>query len=293
MNAHKGEEKLVFSAKDGRHFKKCRKLLSIVFGIFAVLFLALTIAALIRREWGGAVGFAVLLALAIALFLFAFFGEKIFSVLGRKRIEFYSDRVVFLHEQAWAWPSMQARYEDIRGACINKADEVGDHVRIRTHWGDRDADTLCVYCKGGEYILFGIEKWGEQNSRRILDEILRRADVPESQPEEGEYGGGSKIAAAGFAALGVEEEPQEDDPAENRFDIEAIVGCMLYTENGVNVGKVVRVLPAETDLYIVERDGKEVQLSAEEGLILDIDAEKKKMIVDADIFAKIDKRNIP
>ena len=192
------------------------------------------------------------------------------------RIEFYSDRVIFWHEQAWAWPKMEARYEDIRGACINKGNEVGDHVEARIEGGGtREVDTLCVYCKKGEYILFGIHKWGEEYSRRILDEILRRADAPESEPEEGEYGGGSRIAEEGFAELGVEEEPlPEDNPEENRFDIEAIVGCELYTKNGVRLGKIVQVLPAETDIYIVARDGKEMRLPAEEGIILDMDVER-------------------
>ena len=200
------------------------------------------------------------------------------------RIEFYPDRVVFWHEQAWAWPKMEARYEDIRGVCINKGNEVGDHVEARIEGGGtREVDTLCVYCKKGEYILFGIHKWGEEYSRRILDEILRRADAPESEPEEGEYGGGSRIAEEGFAELGVEEEPlPEDNPEENRFDIEAIVGCELYTKNGVRLGKIVQVLPAETDIYIVARDGKEMRLPAEEGIILDMDVERKRMTVDAE-----------
>ena len=273
MKEQKGEEKLVFSL-----WPKYKKRCNIFFGIYCGLCFAFMVAALCGMAWIAAGIAGAMGVLFVAVWLLLRYGW------AAHRIEFYSDRVIFWHEQAWAWPKMEARYEDIRGACINKANEVGDHVEARIEGGGtREVDTLCVYCKKGEYILFGIHKWGEEYSRRILDEILRRADAPESEPEEGEYGGGSRIAEEGFAELGVEEEPlPEDNPEENRFDIEAIVGCELYTKNGVRLGKIVQVLPAETDIYIVARDGKEMRLPAEEGVILDMDVERKRMTVDAE-----------
>lgn len=273
MKENKGEEKLVFSL-----WPKYKKRCNIFFGIYCGLCFAFMVAALCGMAWIAAGIAGAMGVLFVAVWLLLRYGW------AAHRIEFYSDRVIFWHEQAWAWPKMEARYEDIRGACINKANEVGDHVEARIEGGGtREVDTLCVYCKKGEYILFGIHKWGEEYSRRILDEILRRADAPESEPEEGEYGGGSRIAEEGFAELGVEEEPlPEDNPEENRFDIEAIVGCELYTKNGVRLGKIVQVLPAETDIYIVARDGKEMRLPAEEGIILDMNVERKRMTVDAE-----------
>ena len=273
MKEQKGEEKLVFSL-----WPKYKKRCNIFFGIYCGLCFAFMVAALCGMAWIAAGIAGAMGVLFVAVWLLLRYGW------AAHRIEFYPDRVIFWHEQAWAWPKMETRYEDIRGACINKANEVGDHVEARIEGGKtREVDTLCVYCKKGEYILFGIHKWGEEYSRRILDEILRRADAPESEPEEGEYGGGSRIAEEGFAELGVEEEPlPEDNPEENRFDIEAIVGCELYTKNGVRLGKIVQVLPAETDIYIVARDGKEMRLPAEEGVILDMDVERKRMTVDAE-----------
>lgn len=273
MKEQKGEEKLVFSL-----WPKYKKRCNIFFGIYCGLCFAFMVAALCGMAWIAAGIAGAMGVLFVAVWLMLRYGWS------ARRIEFYPDRVVFWHEQAWAWPKMEARYEDIRGVCINKGNEVGDHVEARIEGGGtREVDTLCVYCKKGEYILFGIHKWGEEYSRRILDEILRRADAPESEPEEGEYGGGSRIAEEGFAELGVEEEPlPEDNPEENRFDIEAIVGCELYTKNGVRLGKIVQVLPAETDIYIVARDGKEMRLPAEEGIILDMDVERKRMTVDAE-----------
>lgn len=273
MKENKGEEKLVFSL-----WPKYKKRCNIFFGIYCGLCFAFMVAALCGMAWIAAGIAGAMGVLFVAVWLLLRYGW------AAHRIEFYPDRVVFWHEQAWAWPKMEARYEDIRGACINKGNEVGDHVEARIEGGGtREVDTLCVYCKKGEYILFGIHKWGEEYSRRILDEILRRADAPESEPQEGEYGGGSRIAEEGFAELGVEEESQpEDNPEENRFDIEAIVGCELYTTNGVRLGKIVQVLPAETDIYIVARDGKEMRLPAEEGIILDMNVERKRMTVDAE-----------
>mgnify|MGYP005774890247 FL=1 len=270
---NKGEEKLVFSL-----WPKYKKRCNIFFGIYCGLCFAFVVAALCGMAWIAAGIAGAMGVLFVAVWLMLRYGWS------ARRIEFYPDRVVFWHEQAWAWPKMEARYEDIRGVCINKGNEVGDHVEARIEGGGtREVDTLCVYCKKGEYILFGIHKWGEEYSRRILDEILRRADAPESEPEEGEYGGGSRIAEEGFAELGVEEELlPEDNPEENRFDIEAIVGCELYTKNGVRLGKIVQVLPAKTDIYIVARDGKEMRLPAEEGIILDMNVERKRMTVDAE-----------
>lgn len=272
MKANKGEGKLVFSL-----WPKYKKRCNIFFGIYCGLCFAFMVAALCGMAWIAAGIAGAMGVLFVAVWLMLRYGWS------ARRIEFYSDRVVFWHEQAWAWPKMEARYEDIRGACINKAGEAGDHVKARSRYVEFDVDTLCVYCKKGEYILFGIHKWGKEYSRRILDEILRRADAPEGEPEEGEYGGGSRIAEEGFAELGVEEEPlPEDNPEENRFDIEAIVECELYTENGVRLGKIVQVLPAETDIYIVARGGKKMRLLAEEGVILDMDVERKRMTVDAE-----------
>lgn len=272
MKRDKGEAKLVFSL-----WPKYKKRCIIFFGIYFVFLFAITLVGLCVAEWAMAIAGGGLGVLVVLIWLCRRWATR--------RIEFYSDRVVFWHERSWAWPKMETRYEDIRDACINKAGEYGDHVKTWSRYVEFDVDTLCVYCKNGEYILFGLYRWGQEYSRRVLDEILRRADVQESEPEEGEYGGGSEAAKAGFAELGVEEEEQPaDDPEENRFDIEANVGCELYTENGVRVGKIVQVLPAETDIYIVERNGKEMQLPAEEGVFLDMDAERKRMTVDADQF---------
>lgn len=274
MKAKQGEEKLEFSL-----WPKYKKLCNILFGIFCGICFAFTVAALCWKEWVTAGVFGALGALFVAVWQMLRYG------LVRRRIAFYPDRVVFWHERAWAWPSMEARYEDIRGACINKADEVGDHVTVKGRLFDFEVDTLCVYCKRGEYILFGLHGWSEKNSRRILDEILRRANAPESAPEKGEYGSGSEQAKRGFAELGAEEEPRPvDDPEKDRFDIAAIIGCELCTAKGVRVGKIVRVVPATTDIYIVERRGREMQLPAEEGVILGMDVEKKRMTVDADKF---------
>lgn len=284
MKEREGEEKLVFSAIDG-NLKRYRKVLLIGSGIVGAAFLCLAGVAVISAEWAAVIAFLAVAVIAATFFALACFFDRIAAFPAWKRIEFYDDRIVFWHERAWAWPKMEARYADIRGACINKANEYGDHVKARGRSVEFDVDTLCVYCKRGEYILFGIDQWGEAYSRRILDEILRRADAPESEPEEGEYGGGSQIAEEGFAELGVEEEPlPADDPEEGRFDIEAIVGCELYTESGVHVGKIVRVVPAKTDLYIVERDGREVRLPAEEGVVLGMDVAEKRMTVAAEKF---------
>lgn len=263
MKENKGEEKLVFSL-----WKKWKIVYNLIFGIIFCFFIFTAVLAIIAKS-GEILLDCVLVLIFVGLLWFIIYRRK-----SRKRIELYVNRVEFWREKKWAWPKMEARYEDIRGACINKAGEAGDHVKARSRYVEFDVDTLCVYCEKGEYILFGLKRWGEEYSRRILDEILRRADAPE---------GFAELGVEENMLFGVEEEPQpEDNPEENRFDIKAIVGCELYTKNGVRLGKIVQVLSAETDIYIVARDGKEMRLPAEEGIILDMDVERKRMTVDAE-----------
>lgn len=201
------EDKKVYSAWDGKK-QKHKKALFVCWAVFCALFLIAAIVRLCTREWTGAGIFFVLSAVWLGL---GFLARR---VPVSRRVELLKDRVVFYGEPSWPKLVREARYEDIVGACINAADEYGDHVR-GGRW-ERDLDTLCVYCKDGEYILYGIHGWDEAYARQLLEEILARAGVSESEPEEGEYGAESAAAKEGFAALGVEEE--ETDGSEQLFE---------------------------------------------------------------------------
>lgn len=67
-----------------------------------------------------------------------------------------------------------------------------------------------------------------------------------------------------------------DAPAlpEGRFYIADVIGCRVVLEGGAEVGKVVSVTPARTDIYEVEKlDGSHLTFPAAEGVIEDIDVE--------------------
>lgn len=196
------EEKKIYSAWANQK-QKHKKVLLVFWLIFCALLLIAAVVCLCTKEWTGAGIFFVLLAVYIGL---GFLARR---VPVSRRVELLKDRAVFFGEPSWPKPVREARYEDIVGACINAADEYGDHVR-GGKW-ERDLDTLCVYCKDGEYILYGIHGWDKAYARHLLEEILARAGVPESEPERGEYGAESAAARDGFAALGVEEEEEERD----------------------------------------------------------------------------------
>ncbi len=191
----KDTEKKVYSFWEK---KRTKKVFGWIYGTFCAIFFFVAICCACVSEWTG------LLVSGVILFFYAAIGFLIVYALSYRRVEFYADRVVLIGEQSWPKPRREARYQDIVGACINAADEYGDHVR-GGKW-ERDLDTLCVYCKKGEYILYGIEGWGKQYCRELLAEILSRANVSESEPEAGEYGAGSAEAQNGFAEPGVAEE---------------------------------------------------------------------------------------
>ena len=196
------EEKKIYSAWANQK-QKHKKVLLVFWLIFCALLVIAVIVCLCAKEWTGAGVCGGVLLFYIGI------GFVVRYASSFRRVELYADRVVFLGEASWPKPVREARYEDIVGACINAADEYGDHVR-GGKW-ERDLDTLCVYCKDGEYILYGIHGWDKAYARHLLEEILARAGVPESEPERGEYGAESAAARDGFAALGVEEEEEERD----------------------------------------------------------------------------------
>lgn len=282
----RGENGEVFSC-----WRHRGKIVNAIFGAFTVLLVALAVVALSAGRDG--VSFVCVCALAAIVVLVCWLA--LFYQLHKKRVVFYSDRVLFLNEALVGVHDREAKYSDIRGACINLSDEEGDHLfggsfRIAK-------DTLCVYCTRGEYILFSVHGWGRAYARRILEEILSRAGVEERVPEAGEYGAGSAAAEEVLRSLGLDEEREEefeeeceDSPSENRFDLEVLTGCELVTERAVRLGLLVRVLPGKTDVWIVEKDGTQMLIPAVEGLVLDMDAGKNQITVDADIYFREGKK---
>lgn len=74
---------------------------------------------------------------------------------------------------------------------------------------------------------------------------------------------------------------------EGRYYIADLIGCTVTDENGKVLGKVTSVTPARTDIYVIEKDGKEITFAAAEGVISEIDTDGGKIIVNAKRFKEV------
>lgn len=82
---------------------------------------------------------------------------------------------------------------------------------------------------------------------------------------------------------------REDIPElpEGRYYIVDLIGCAVVTERGDILGEVTSVTPAKTDIYVLERDGKEITFVAADGVISDIDINERKITVNAKRFKEV------
>lgn len=89
---------------------------------------------------------------------------------------------------------------------------------------------------------------------------------------------------------GKEIEAERDDmPSlpENRFYIADLTGCAVVTSSGEEIGEVVSVTPARTDIYTLTTPKGEVSFAAAEGVIEDVDVQNKKITVNKKRFKEV------
>lgn len=82
---------------------------------------------------------------------------------------------------------------------------------------------------------------------------------------------------------------REDAPSlpEGRFYLVDVIGCEIVTDKGKRIGVITDITPAKTDIYTVDADGAEIRFAAAEGVILDIDAERKVVTVNTKRFDEV------
>lgn len=86
------------------------------------------------------------------------------------------------------------------------------------------------------------------------------------------------------------EAKRDDAPAlpEGRFYIADVIGCKVLTEGGTEVGKVISITPARTDIYEVEKvDGTHLTFPAAEGVIENIDVEGGEITLNKKRLAEV------
>ena len=83
--------------------------------------------------------------------------------------------------------------------------------------------------------------------------------------------------------------PREEapDPGEGRYYIADLLGCELVTEEGEMLGTLKDIRQAATDVYTLERGGKEILFPAVKGVITELDIENKKITVNKKRFEEV------
>ena len=82
---------------------------------------------------------------------------------------------------------------------------------------------------------------------------------------------------------------REDMPPlpEDRFYIADLTGCAVVTSSGEEIGEVISVTPARTDIYTLQTPKGEVSFAAAEGVIEDVDVQNKIITVNKKRFKEV------
>ena len=83
--------------------------------------------------------------------------------------------------------------------------------------------------------------------------------------------------------------PREEAPEleEGVYYIADLLGCEVLTEEGEPLGTLTDVNQAATDVYTLEKDGKEILFPVAEGVVLSVDPENMRIIVDKKRFYEV------
>lgn len=82
---------------------------------------------------------------------------------------------------------------------------------------------------------------------------------------------------------------KEDAPPleEGRYYIADLLGCAVVTEQGETLGILTDVRQAATDIYTIERDGREVMFPVAEGVVLRVELGAERIVVDRKRFSEV------
>ncbi len=76
-------------------------------------------------------------------------------------------------------------------------------------------------------------------------------------------------------------------PAAGTYYIVDLLGCKVFTRSGQELGELVKITPAATDVYTVRRGEKEILFPAVAGLFVEISPEKGRIVVDDGRFGEV------
>lgn len=77
------------------------------------------------------------------------------------------------------------------------------------------------------------------------------------------------------------------EPEEGRYYIVDLLGLYVCTQEGEILGVLTDVRQAATDIYTVEKDGKEILFPVVSGVVTEVDLKGKQIIVDKKRFLEV------
>ena len=150
--------------------------------------------------------------------------------------------------------------QGIRGEIKVKAltDSAEDLKAFKSVLIDGVAYSVLSVRAQGEFAYLGLKGIADRNAAELLrgkDIEVERSEVPELP--------------------------------EGRFYIVDLIGCRVVNERGVELGEVISITPARTDIYTISAGGREVSFPAADGVILDVSVEDKIITVNNKRFKEV------
>lgn len=88
------------------------------------------------------------------------------------------------------------------------------------------------------------------------------------------------------AVLSVPYEEKKPLP-DGQYYVADLLGCEVQDESGARIGELTDVTQAATDIYTVRAGEREILFPAADGVVLRVDVENKKVVVDRKRFSEV------
>ena len=98
-----------------------------------------------------------------------------------------------------------------------------------------------------------------------------------------------RAGEGGFAYLGLRGVPDRNaaELEEGRYYIADLLGAAVVTESGELLGTVKDIAPLSSEVYTLEKDGKQILFPAVKGVVKRVEIAEKRLIVDKKRFDEV------
>ena len=133
-----------------------------------------------------------------------------------------------------------------------------------------------------------VKKFGTVYIDNVAYKILSFRVGPDGAAYMGLRGIPDRNAAELFRGKKLEGD-REDAPAldEGRYYIVDILGLACESQGGEFLGTVKEIATLSTDVYTIEKDGKKILFPVVNGVIVDVDLQNGKVIINKEVFDQI------